>query len=78
MALSLFRKRNIREDGENAGEDELETVEFIDAQRPGLHISTFLRQTMFDILYAVEYVVLLAFGFSSDVRDLIGQKQVKI
>ncbi len=48
-------------------------IEFIDAQRPGLHISTFLRQTMFDILYALEYVVLLAFGFSSDVKDLIDE-----
>jgi len=43
-------------------------VEFIDGQRPGLHISTFLRQLMFDILYSVEYVILLAFGFSSDVK----------
>ena len=40
---------------------------------PGLHISTFLRQLTFDILYAVEYVILLAFGFSSDVKDLIDQ-----
>ncbi|TRY73782.1 hypothetical protein TCAL_16897 [Tigriopus californicus] len=50
-------------------------IEFIDSQRPGLHISTFLRQTMFDMLYSVEYVVLLAFGFASDVEDLIDEKR---
>ncbi len=41
----------------------------------GLHISTFLRQLMFDTLYALEYVVLLTFGFSSEVKDLIDQKR---
>ncbi len=54
------------------------STKFIDSQRPGLHISTFLRQLMFDSLYAVEYVVLLAFGFSSDVKDLIDQKRKPI
>ena len=44
----------------------------------GLHISTFLRQLMFDSLYALEYVILLAFGFSSDVKDLIDQKRKPI
>ena len=44
----------------------------------GLHISTFLRQLMFDSLYALEYVVLLTFGFSSDVKDLIDQKRKPI
>ncbi|CAM6053917.1 unnamed protein product [Sphagnum tenellum] len=38
------------------GEKSEETFEFIDGQRPGLHISTFLRQLMFDILYSIEYV----------------------
>ena len=41
----------------------------------GLHISTFLRQLTFDTLYAVEYVILLGFGFSSDVKDLIDQER---
>ena len=45
-----------------------ESVRFIDSQRPGLHISTILRQIMFDVLYGVEFVVLLAFGFSSNVK----------
>ena len=45
-----------------------ESVKFIDSQRPGLHISTILRQIMFDVLYGVEFVVLLTFGFSSDVK----------
>ena len=49
----------------------IDKIEFIDSQRPGLHISTFLRQLMFDILYALEYVVLLAFGFSSKVELLM-------
>ena len=44
----------------------------------GLHISTFLRQLMFDILYTLEYVVLLAFGFSSEVKDLIDRKRKPI
>lgn len=43
-------------------------IQFIDSQRPGLHISTILRQIMFDVLYGVEFVVLLTFGFSSDVK----------
>ena len=33
---------------------------------------------MFDILYSLEYVVLLAFGFSSEVKDLTDQKQKPI
>ena len=45
-----------------------DAVKFIDSQRPGLHISTILRQIMFDVLYGVEFVVLLTFGFSSDVK----------
>ena len=45
-----------------------ESVKFIDSQRPGLHISTILRQIMFDVLYGVEFVILLTFGFSSDVK----------
>lgn len=45
-----------------------DAVKFIDSQRPGLHISTILRQIMFDVLYGVEFVILLTFGFSSDVK----------
>ena len=42
----------------------------LDAQSPGLHISTFIRQTAFDILYFVEFIILLGFGFSAQiVRD---------
>ena len=52
--------------------------EFIDSQRPGLHISTFLRQLTFDTLYALEFVILLAFGFSSKVQDLTEHKPVLI
>ena len=44
--------------------------EFIDSQKPGLHVSTFLRQLMFDFLYAVEYVVLLTFAVSTHVPNL--------
>ena len=53
-------------------------VEFIDSQRPGLHISTFMRQVSFDILYSVEYAILLSFGFSSDVKDLIDEERKAI
>lgn len=38
-----------------------------DAQTPGLHVSTFIRQAAFDILYFSEFVVLLGFGFSSQI-----------
>ena len=48
--------------------ERVESIKFIDSQRPGLHISTILRQIMFDVLYGVEFVVLLTFGFSSDVK----------
>ena len=42
----------------------------LDTQSPGLHISTFIRQTAFDILYFVEFIILLGFGFSAQiVRD---------
>jgi hypothetical protein len=60
------------EDG--VGED----IEFIDSQRPGLHISTFLRQLTFDTLYALEFVILLGFGFSSDVEDIMLRKPILI
>ena len=54
--------------------DEMPPVESeknnLDAQSPGLHISTFIRQTAFDILYFVEFIILLGFGFSAQiVRD---------
>ena len=38
-----------------------------DAQRPGLHISTFTRQLAFDILYFFEFVILLGCGFSAQI-----------
>ena len=38
-----------------------------DAQTPGLHISTFTRQLAFDILYFVEFVVLLGCGFNAQI-----------
>ena len=41
--------------------------DFGDAQRPGLHISTFTRQLAFDILYFIEFVVLLGCGFSAQI-----------
>merc|ERR1711892_735961 len=41
--------------------------EEVDAQTPGLHISTFIRQTAFDILYFSEFIVLLTFGFSAPI-----------
>ena len=47
----------------------MEKNEFIDSQRPGLHISTFFRQLTFDVLYVVEYVVLLGFGLSAKVSE---------
>ena len=42
---------------------------FIDYQRPGLHISTLLRQLAFDTLYTLEFIILLAFGMSSKVKE---------
>ena len=47
----------------------MEKNEFIDSQRPGLHISTFFRQLTFDALYIVEYIVLLGFGVSAEVYE---------
>merc|ERR1719411_1018984 len=38
-----------------------------DAQTPGLHISTFTRQLAFDILYFIEFVVLLGCGFNAQI-----------
>ena len=42
---------------------------YMDSQRPGLRISTFFRQLAFEILYVLEFVVLLGFGFSSEVKE---------
>ena len=39
----------------------------VDSQSPGLHISTFIRQTAFDILYFIEFAILLGFGFSAQI-----------
>ena len=44
---------------------------FIDYQRPGLHISTLLRQLAFDTLYTLEFIILLAFGMSSKVKEFV-------
>ena len=41
----------------------------MDSQRPGLRISTFFRQLAYEILYVLEFVVLLGFGFSSEVKE---------
>ena len=43
--------------------------EFIDSQRPGLRISTFFRQLLFDVLYVLEFVFLLWFGLSAKVEE---------
>ena len=54
------------ENGDRQTNERLEA----DANTPGLHISTFIRQTAFDILYFVEFIILLGFGFSAQiVRD---------
>ena len=48
----------------------LNSMDFLvdqETQTPGLHVSTFIRQTAFDILYFVEFIVLLGFGFSSQI-----------
>ena len=55
-----------------------ESVKFIDSQRPGLHISTILRQIMFDVLYGVEFVILLTFGFSSDVKVVSNRTEYQV
>ena len=41
---------------------------FIDSQRPGLRISTFFRQLAFEILYVLEFAVLLGFGLSEPLQ----------
>ena len=41
--------------------------EEVDSQTPGLHISTFVRQVAFEVLYYSEFVVLLGFGFSAQI-----------
>eukprot|EP00092_Neocalanus_flemingeri_P005491 GFUD01005921.1.p1 GENE.GFUD01005921.1~~GFUD01005921.1.p1 ORF type:complete len:1477 (-),score=243.09 GFUD01005921.1:84-4514(-) len=46
---------------------DVDVREEIDAQTPGLHISTFVRQIAFDVLYYSEFVVLLGFGFSAQI-----------
>lgn len=43
--------------------------EFIDSQRPGLRISTFFRQLLFDVLYVLEFVFLLWFGLLAKVEE---------
>jgi hypothetical protein len=42
---------------------------FIDSQRPGLRISTFFRQLAFEILYVLEFAVLLACGLHANVQE---------
>jgi hypothetical protein len=41
----------------------------IDSQRPGLRISTFFRQLLFDILYVLEFAFLLGFGLNACVYE---------
>lgn len=57
----LFRSHN--EAGERQTDDRSEA----DANTPGLHISTFIRQVAFDVLYGSELIVLLGFGFSAQI-----------
>ena len=51
-------------------------TDFVDSQRPGLHISTFLRQLTFDVLYVVEYIILLSFGLLAKVEEFQGEEYV--
>ena len=68
MEQNLFQDENLIGNEPNGDENKKDVVQFIDSQRPGLHISTILRQIMFDVLYGVEFVILLSFGFSSEVK----------
>ena len=68
MEQNLFQDENLIGNERNGDENKKDVVQFIDSQRPGLHISTILRQIMFDVLYGVEFVILLSFGFSSEVK----------
>ena len=43
--------------------------DFIDSQRPGLRISTFFRQLLFDVLYVLEFVFLVWFGLLAKVEE---------
>ena len=54
------RRKNV------SAEDEVDK-DVGDAQTPGLHISTFTRQLAFDILYFIEFVVLLGCGFNAQI-----------
>ena len=51
-------------------------TDFVDSQRPGLHISTFLRQLTFDVLYVVEYIILLSFGLLAKVKEFQNREHV--
>ena len=51
-------------------------TDFVDSQRPGLHISTFLRQLTFDVLYVVEYIILLSFGLLAKVKEFQNSEHV--
>ena len=52
------------ETGDNSSQDITSKTGHVD-QSCGLHTSTLLRQLMFDLLYTVEFVVLLSFGLHS-------------
>ena len=53
--------------GPDKQDAETDDVDVGDASRPGLHISTFTRQLAFDILYFIEFVILLGCGFSAQI-----------
>ena len=46
-----------------------ERDKLIDSQRPGLRISTFFRQLLFDLLYVVEFLILITFGLLAEVKE---------
>ena len=59
--------QNIEHDEPANQNEECHDKDVGDAQTPGLHISTFTRQLAFDILYFIEFVILLGCGFSAQI-----------
>ena len=47
-----------------------EEEEIVHLQPPGTHISTFVRQLLFETLYVLEFVILLSLGFSANVWEV--------
>ena len=60
--MSYFSRIN-SENGDRQTNERLEA----DANTPGLHISTFIRQIAFDVLYYTEFIILLVVGFSAPI-----------